>query len=222
MLNISPLEFAETFLRNPQNSDLPFKSNYTQRRVFSLVDNPLYRVTQQEHYRINRVLGRFHRRAGATETLAILALWTAYSNINTQVLVISPGYTTNDIIYDRVHYHITTSPLFKGFSKDIIKSFGCIKLLNNSTISFKGVGHKTERTTCGLSGDVILLHDPAFIDDESYRSIVPLIIGDKFRQPKPVKTYALGGYNKFASETYKRWLDSSDWDHLYIPCTINP
>lgn len=112
------------------------------------------------------VVLRLGRRLGKTDTMCVLILWHAYTQINKgpnnqyDILIITPYETQVDLIFDRLHQLIDGSPLLSGMiARDIHHR---IELTNGTKIVGLTAGSKSgsgAANTRGQRADLIVLDE---------------------------------------------------------------
>lgn len=126
-----------------------------------------YQVAIMEQAKNSRsVVLRLGRRLGKTDSMCVLILWHAYTQINKgpnnqyDILIITPYETQVNLIFDRLHQLIDNSPLLQGMiSRDIHHR---IELSNGTKIIGLTAGSKSgsgAANTRGQRADLIVLDE---------------------------------------------------------------
>jgi replicative DNA helicase len=126
-----------------------------------------------------KVVLRLGRRLGKTDSMCVLILWHAYTQINKgpnnqyDVLIIGPYETQVDLIFDRLKQLISVSPLLQGIvSRDV---YHRIEFSNGSKIQGITAGASSgsgAANTRGLRADVIIFDECDYIGSANLTNII--------------------------------------------------
>lgn len=202
--------FAETFMVNPKTGE-PMALNYVQRKML-FTDSLLNAI-------------RVHRRAGKSFGLVIYAIWYALTHKASQILIICPDKDKVLALFELIDQFVDVSPGFKSClirssnSNPIVRKFS-----NNSTIQGFTTGARTKGAAEALRGqaaDVVIIDEGAFLDNDDWPAIEPIIFGDAKRIGKVIcfvsstPTAERGRYWEMCTKL-------KGWRKVHVPITDNP
>lgn len=209
----SPLLFAETFLVTP-NDGKPFKANFVQRQILA-----------SEH-RFNVI--RVHRRAGKSWALSTLALHSALTQKNCEVLVICPDGSKVATIMDRVREFVAANEWIRPYiDQDRQNLPQRISFKNGSKITGFTTAAKTKGEATALrsqGADIILIDEAAYLGEGDWGAIQPIMTGDMYRRRKTrvyiasTPAYTRGRYYNLCMDPFQK----KTWKEVYVPIDQNP
>ena len=212
-----PLLFAESLLIEPM-TESPFKANYVQRLILGAV---------KEH---RRVAVRVSRQTGKTYALTVLCLWAAITRGRRRILVITPDKAKADVIFKNIDLFLQANPalaasLTRSYSGNpqIGREFSNGSMILGFTTG--AYSHRKANSVRGQGGDVIIIDEAAYLSEDDWISIEPIIQGGLYRPdaltvvsstPNPD---AHGGmfYDIFTRPELKQV-----WHTIHVPITENP
>lgn len=205
----SPIRWAETFLIEPTTGEL-FKANYVERTILS-AKGPW-------------VVIRVPRRQGKTYSLAVLTLWSVVVNPNYQVLIFAPQNDQVNDFFAYIRSFLAVNPAINDAVVISNRSPQLIEFSNGSTIRGRTTGASSNRkamTARGKGADLLILDEAAYLREEDYQAIMPIVSNDIYR--KEVKIYAASTPTADHGRYYT-WATSKDtgWDAIHIPITEIP
>jgi len=163
-----------------------------------------------------REIYRLGRRAGKSESLAILIMWYSLTNNSCEILVIAPFQSQLDEIFERVTSYIESSPKIKIMFEKFTKT-PHIKLSwkNGSVVKALPIG-KTGTTVRSKSADIIIVDEADYVDERTWSAFLP-ILNDTPNTRMMLASTPSGRKSRFYlfahSPTYKEW---------HYPSTILP
>lgn len=212
-----PVRWIETFLINPRNKE-HIRLNRAQRRIL-------------DGYTRRNVI-RVHRRAGKTYVLCMFALWYAMNHDSGIVLIICPDLSKVKKFFKEIDELIRVNNIFDG----------CVERANNSNNpimrTFANNGSEILGFTAGsrsksnadsvrsATADVVIVDEAAFLNDEDWDAIDPIMDGDATRPNVISFVSSTPRYlrNHFweLCTSYQENLDESErWRRVHIPITEN-
>ena len=209
----SPRFFAETLLVTPETEE-PFVANYIQRQILD------------SRYRFNVI--RVHRRSGKSYSLSVLALFYALTRSSCDVLLVAPYQEQVQLVFETIREFVRVNAWIEGY---ITQNRGSpserLRFSNGSQISGKTAGTKQKSKGASLRGqgaDLILIDEAAFLSDEDWETLNPIIKGDKYRKNKPrvfaasTPPYTRGAYYTLCKDPEKKKY----WKEFQMSVTENP
>lgn len=160
---------------------------------------------------------RLGRRLGKTDSMCILILWHAYTQINKgpnnqyDILIITPYVTQVDLIFDRLRQLIDNSPLLKTMiSRDIQHR---LELSNGAKIAGLTAGSKSgsgAANTRGQRADLIVLDEVDYMGSSEITNVINI----RNEAPDRIKVIAASTPSGKHEEFYKWCVQAS---HQYRP-----
>ena len=212
-----PLLFAESLLIEPM-TESPFKANYVQRLILGAV---------KDH---QRIAVRVSRQTGKTYALTVICLWAAITKSRRKILVITPDKSKADVIFKNMDMFLQVNP---ALASSLLRSYSGNpqmgrEFTNGSMILGFTTGassHRKGNSVRGQGGDVIIIDEAAYLTEEDWISIEPIIQGGLYRQdaltivsstPNPDSH---GGmfYDIFTKPELRQI-----WHTIHVPITENP
>lgn len=177
-----------------------------------------YQVAIMEQSKNSRsVVLRLGRRLGKTDSMCVLILWHAYTQINKgpnnqyDILIITPYETQVNLIFDRLHQLIDNSPLLQGMiSRDIHHR---IELSNGSKIIGLTAGSKSgsgAANTRGQRADLIVLDEVDYMGSSEITNVINI----RNEAPERIKVLAASTPSGKHEEFYK-WCTGAS--HRFAP-----
>ena len=158
-----------------------------------------------------KIVLRLGRRLGKTDTMCVLMLWYAYTQINKgpneqyDVLVIGPYETQVDLIFDRLKQLIAGSPLLQDMvSRNV---YHRIQFSNGAKITgiTAGAGSGSgAANTRGLRADVIIFDEADYIGSANLTNIINI----RNEAPERIKVIAASTPSG-KHEEYYRWCTNA-------------
>ncbi len=213
-----PLLFAESILIEP-NTGEPFRANYVQRRILGAL---------RDH---SRVAVRVSRQTGKTYAMSVIAIWATLSQPNRVVLVIAPDSAKVKVIFRNIDLFLRANPVLEQYlvrqsnsSPDILRAFS-----NGSQVVGFTTGTRNLKedgaTVRGQTADVVIVDEAAYLPDDTWVAINPIIQGGLYR-PNTIaiisstpSRYRLSGF--FYNLFHKPELQAI-WYPVHVPVTENP
>lgn len=203
--------WAEAFLMNPDNEQ-PFRLNHVQHQML-------------KPGKIKKVI-RIHRRGGKSYGLAILALWYALTHQSGQVLIICPDMGKVQTIMRSIDEFLRVSTFIAGELKSATKIPAIREFRNGSTIKgfTTGSSSKTQgKSIRGSTADLVIIDEAAFLNDDDWPAIEPIIQGDSTRPE--VITY-ISSTPTADRNRYWEYCTQPQYeevfDRVHVPVTENP
>ena len=212
-----PLLFAESLLIEPM-TESPFKANYVQRLILGAV---------KDH---KRIAVRVSRQTGKTYALTVLCLWAAITRSRRRILVITPDRAKADVIFRNIDLFLQVNP---ALSSSLARAYSGNPLMgreftNGSVILGFTTGassHRKGNSVRGQGGDVIIVDEAAYLREEDWIAIEPIIQGGLYRpdaltivSSTPNPDYHGGMfYDIFTKPELSRF-----WHTIHVPITSNP
>jgi replicative DNA helicase len=162
-----------------------------------------------------RKLIRVSRRAGKSHTLMGYAIHQAYTKKQYRVVVITPSEKQAKELYDKaVNCFINENELIKmscKITKDPMKItfFNGITAKEGSTIVFRTAGTKSGakgEALRGIGADLLILDESAYLCDEDYNAILPLL-----DEAPHIELWMATTPNGKREKFYNLWNDMPDW-----------
>lgn len=165
----------------------------------------------------NSVVLRLGRRLGKTDSMCVLILWHAYTQINKgpnnqyDILIITPYETQVDLIFDRLRQLIDGSPLLSGMiARDIHHR---LELTNGAKIVGLTAGSKSgsgAANTRGQRADLIALDEIDYMGSSEITNVINI----RNEAPERIKVIAASTPSGKHEEFYK-WCTKAS--HHYRP-----
>jgi len=209
-----PLFFAEAVLIEPYTGK-PFQANYVQRMLFTAL---------RSH---RRVALRVSRQTGKTYGLSVISLWGAFRFPNQTVLIAAPSESKVKVIFDNIDRFVENNPFLK---QSLVRAHARPNMervfSNGSRITGFTLGSSSNRkgeSVRGQGGDVVIVDEAAFVTEEDWRAIVPIIEGGLYR-PHTMAVVASTPY--LPSGRFYEIFHSAEmarvWHCIHVPVTQNP
>lgn len=212
-----PLAWAEALLLAPSTNE-PFVANYVQHQI----------LRSPHRYNIIRV----HRRAGKSFSMAILALFYCLMFEGIQVLLICPrGSQVNEIfltIKDFIHANPWIEAYLAGSRQALPQQ---IRFHNGSRVTGFTTGAKGGAAGIrGQGADVVLVDEGAYVPEDAWGTINPIMQGDVHRRWPP-KVYIAstpaatrGHYYELCTNPHNALSTAGVvfWNQVHVPITTNP
>lgn len=208
---------------------------------------------------VRKLVLRLGRRLGKTETMCILILFYAYTQLNIadeekikpsakrryRILIIAPFEEQVDLIFDRLHQLIDSSPIFDGMIRRDVHHR--IELKNGSVIKGLTAGSKSNTgaaSTRGQGADVIVLDEVDYMGSSEITNVINISNEDPSRikiiaastpcgKREEYYKWCTGATRRFkprqedidnhtftAYETEKT-QHGNGWTEIYAPSTVN-
>lgn len=210
-----PLVFAESFLIEPRTHE-PFRANYVQRKLLGAVPHA------------NRIAVRVSRQTGKTYGLTVLAIWAAVTRPRTRVLVVAPDLAKVKVIFDNIDAFLDSNPAIKA---SLTRSYSQNphigrEFSNGSAIVGFTTGSSSNKKATSIRGqgaDVIIVDEAAYLSDEDWLAINPIIQGGLYR----TDTLAVvSSTPRIAAGTFYELFTNPNlaqfWHRIHVPITENP
>ena len=209
-----PLFFAEAVLQEPYTGK-PFQANYVQRLMFTAL---------REH---RRVALRVSRQTGKTYGLSVVSLWGVFRLPNQVVLIAAPSEAKVKVLFDNVDRFIESNPFLQ---QSLVRSHAKPHMerlfSNGSRIVGFTLGSSSKRkgeSVRGQGGDVVIVDEAAFVTEDDWRAITPIIEGGLYR-PNTVAVVASTPY--LPSGRFYEIFHNAEllriWHRIHVPITENP
>jgi hypothetical protein len=209
----SPQLWAETFLKMPITGE-PFRANHVQRLIFGSTSR--------------RTAIRVHRRSGKSYSLVVLALYYALTYPGLGVLFIAPAGTQIEQLFTVLRDFIAANSWIKDSVKENRAAMPArITFSNSSIIQGFTTGASSKRKAMSLrgqGGEIILIDEAHYLNEEDWSSITPIMQGDKHKQFPP-RTFAAStpAYTRgFFYEIFQDPEKKKGWYPVHVPITKNP
>ena len=208
----SPQKFAEHFLKNPEQGTI-FKSNIIQKQILDAI--PLGHT--------HNVIS-VHRRAGKTFALVILAIYLLMTMENGKILFMAPFNSQVEAFFDELNKFIEFHPWIRDSMVESTKNPYRKKFANGTIIRGMTTGSKAKQkagSARGQGAHYILLDEVAYMSDEDFASLKPIIEGDAYHKPPTV--FAVSTPMAAAGQFY-RWVSEKDngWNKILCSILENP
>jgi hypothetical protein len=209
----SPILWAETLLTTPKKG-IPFEANYVQQQILG----------SKRRFNVIRV----HRRAGKSYALAILALHASLTRRGTEVLVIAPGGAQIANVFDTIRDFMAENSWMQEYKVEDRRNLPQrISFKNGSKIQGFTTAARSKgqaMTLRGQGADIILIDEGAYLNEDDWPAITPIMQGDMNRRQKTkvyiasTPAYTRGKYYEFCtSERLKK-----AWNEIFVPIDQNP
>jgi hypothetical protein len=209
----SPQLWAETFLKMPITGE-PFRANYVQRLIFGSTSR--------------KTAIRVSRRSGKSFGLVILALYYTMCHPGLSVLFIAPAGTQIEQLFTLLREFIAANSWIKdGVESDRSALPARITFSNGSKILGFTTGASSKRKAMSLrgqGGELILIDEAHYLNEEDWSSITPIMQGDKHKLFPPrtfvasTPAYTRGFYYEIFEDPEKK----QGWYPIHVPITKNP
>jgi replicative DNA helicase len=212
----NPQLWIEACLRNPLTNE-PLRFNYVQRKFFSTK-------------RKNKVL-RIHRRAGKSWLLASYAIWYAFTHASRQVMIICPDSSKVETIFNAIDDFIRVSPGIAQSVHERQKTPARRKFTNGSLIAGFTTGARSNskgESVRSKSADVVIIDEAAYLREEDWAAILPIMTGDSERVGKVIclisstPTSERGHYYMYCTKDFSDIKESQRWDQIHVSVFDNP
>lgn len=212
-----PLAFAESLLIEPV-TESPFKANYVQRQVLSAVT---------KH---RRIAVRVSRQTGKTYALTVLCLWAAITRSKRRVLVITPDRAKGEVIFKNIDMFLESNPALKA---SLTRSYSGNPFVgrefsNGSVIYGFTAGSSSNRKASsvrGQGGDVIIIDEAAYLNDDDWIAIEPIIQGGLYRSDALTVVSSTPNPDMHGGVFYDIFTKpqlADVWHRIHVPITENP
>lgn len=180
-----------------------------------------------------RVVMRLGRRLGKTETMCVMILWYAWTQINAsperrsdddeegsyRILIICPYEEQVDLIFDRLKQLIYGSPIMAASVKKDIHHR--IEINNGTVIKGQTAGSKSNTgaaATRGQFADVLIMDEVDYMADGDITNIINIANDD----PGRVKVFTSSTPTGRRGPFY-RWCTGKvkGWRPIHMPSTVN-
>ena len=156
---------------------------------------------------------RLGRRLGKTDSMCVLILWYAYTQINKgpnnqyNILILTPYETQIDLIFDRLKQLIQVSPLIQGMITREIhhrKEFSNGSIITGLTAGASS-GNSGGNNTRGQRADLIILDEVDYIGSSQITNVINI----KNEAPERIRVIAASTPSGKHEEFYKWCVGSS-------------
>jgi hypothetical protein len=214
-----PQAWAEALLIEPKTARR-FTCNYVQEQI----------LNSPNRHNVIRV----HRRAGKSYSMAILALFYCLMYQNCQVLLICPRGAQVKEIFLTVKDFIRANPWLEAYIATTQSAMPMqIGFTNGSRFSgfTTGAAGRGKATSLrGQGGDVILIDEGAYLHEDDWTAINPIIQGDEHRRWPPkvyiasTPAHTRGHYYELCVKPEnKRYKDGTTfWREIHVSILENP
>lgn len=168
-----PALWAEAFLKVPDTGD-QLKINHVQKLI--LASNRRFIVV------------RVHRRAGKSYTFAILALYHALTTESCEILIVCPQQQQVAELFSKIREFIRANDWIQAYKENDGRSPQHIEFKNGSRVLGFTTGARQKSKAMGLRGqgaDIFLIDEAAYLNEEDWEAIKPIMWGDKHRVNPP-------------------------------------
>lgn len=210
-ITTQPLAWAEAFLTTPV-LNTPFKANHIQDLI----------LNSKHRYNIIRV----HRRGGKTFSMTILALFYALMFEKVQVLIICPGSAQVQEIFNTIRDFINANAWIQPYvttdrqAMPQILGFSTGSRIKGFTTAAKGKGKAVSLR--GQGADIILIDEGAYLNEDDWPAIKPIMLGDEHRRWPPkvyiasTPAYTRGVYYELCTNETQKAEMALNWIHVSI------
>lgn len=209
----NPRAWAEALLITPNTGEL-FKANYVQQQILG------------SKHRRNVI--RVHRRAGKTFSMTVLALFYAIMVESCQILVIAPTGAQVKEIFTSLREFLRVNPWIEDMKReDQQGNQPRIRFSNGSRITGFTTAARSRGRAMSLRGqgaDIILIDEAAYLHEEDWGTIQPILQGDEHRRFPPrvfvasTPAYTRGTYYELCTSPRQK----KHWHRIHVPITQNP
>lgn len=212
-----PLAFAESLLIEPI-TESPFRANYVQRQVLSAVN---------QH---RRIAVRVSRQTGKTYALTVICLWAVMTRSKRRVVVITPDRAKGEVIFKNIDMFLEANPAMKSA---LVRSYAGNpytgrEFSNGSVIYGFTAGSSSNRKASsvrGQGGDVIIIDEAAYLNDEDWIAIEPIIQGGLYRSDALTVVSSTPNPDMHGGVFYDIFTKpqlADVWHRIHVPITENP
>lgn len=167
-----PKAWAETFLVTPTTGQR-FRANFIQNRI----------LTSNHRFNVIRV----HRRGGKSYGMAVLALFYALTQPSFEILIICPSSSQVMNLFNTLREFIRVNEWIEPYKKSDKQAPQLLQFTNGSRIVGYTTGAKSKGAAMGVRGqgaDVLLIDEAAYLNQEDWPTLIPIMQGDKHRRGK--------------------------------------
>lgn len=212
-----PLLFAESLLIEPI-TESPFRANYVQRQILSA-------VTKHK-----RIAVRVSRQTGKTYALTVVCLWAVMTRSKRRVVVITPDRAKGEVIFKNIDLFLDANPAMK---QSLVRSYSGNpytgrEFSNGSVIYGFTAGSSSNRKASsvrGQGGDVIILDEAAYLNEEDWIAIEPIIQGGLYRPDALTIVSSTPNPDMHGGVFYDIFTKpqlADVWHRIHVPITENP
>lgn len=197
-----PRQFIEKFIKNPETGE-PYRLNRLQVRMFKALEK-----------RVRRVATNAHRRGGKTASSILMVLFLLMTQPNTHILFIAPFNNQIEVFFVELDKFIAYHPwiaecVVKTTQAPYRKHFANGAILRGITTGSKSKA--AAGSARGQTAQYIFLDEVAFMSDEDFASLKPIIMGDPYHAPPitfatSTPMAAMGQFYKWCTEADNGWL----------------
>jgi Terminase large subunit, T4likevirus-type, N-terminal len=169
----SPQKFVEKFIRNPETGSL-FKLNGPQKEIF---------LAAERHTPHNAIC--LHRRSGKTQSLVLLAIYILMTDRNIKILFMAPFNSQVEAFFNELRKVVEFHPWINNSVVESTKNPYWLKFSNGAAIRGMTTGSKSKAkagSARGQGAHFVFLDEVAFMSDEDFGSLKPIIEGDAYHQ----------------------------------------
>jgi hypothetical protein len=209
----SPILWAETLLMTPKKR-VPFEANFVQEQILG----------SRRRFNVIRV----HRRAGKSYALAILALHASLTRRGTEVLVIAPGGAQIANVFDTIRDFMGENSWMQEYKVEDRRNLPQrISFKNGSKIQGFTTAARSKgqaMTLRGQGADIVLIDEGAYLNEDDWPAITPIMQGDMNRRQKTkvyiasTPAYTRGKYYEYCTEPRLK----KAWNEIFVPIDKNP
>lgn len=217
----NPQPWAETFLANPTGGR--FHANYVQTQILG----------SQNRFNVVRV----HRRAGKSYSIAILTLFYCLMVDSCQVLIITPAGSQVKELFTTLREFLRVNEWMQDYVVRNHENPHRIEFKNGSRVTGFTTGARSKGKGMNLRGqgaDVIFIDEAAYLNEDDWLSLKPILQGDSHRRFPPrvfccsTPAYTRGAYYRMCKELSQNGPDVLEgrkkalWHEIHVAITANP
>lgn len=212
-----PLTFAESLLIEPV-TESPFRANYVQRQILSA-------LTKHK-----RVAVRVSRQTGKTYALTVICLWAAITRSKRRIVVITPDRAKGEVIFKNIDLFLQANPALQS---SLVRSYSGNpytgrEFSNGSAILGFTAGSSSNRKASsvrGQGGDVIIIDEAAYLNEDDWIAIEPIIQGGLYRPDAITVVSSTPNPDMHGGMFYDIFTKpqlADVWHRIHVPITENP
>lgn len=213
----NPLTFAESLLIEPI-TESPFRANYVQRLILSAIP---------QH---QRIAVRVSRQTGKTYALTVLCLWAVLTRSKRQVLIITPDKAKHEVIFRNIDLFLQANPALQAYlSRSYSQNpYTGREFSNGSSIlgfTAGSTSRKKAGSVRGQGGDIVILDEAAFLNEEDWFAIEPIIQGGLYRRDALTVVSSTPNpdmHGGFFYDIFTKPQLAEVWHRIHVPITENP
>ncbi len=187
-----------------------------------LNEHPRWYQTEMLRCDSKRIVARIGRRAGKTYTMALQALWYAYTHENSAQLITAPYQEQVKLIFREIRRFIGKSQRVQQSVESDTKNPQYLKLKNGAEIIGLTVGTRSGQGGAGTRGqkaDWLYVDEMDYMTDDDFETLYAIVLEDPANIGVFCASTPSGRRGKFWQLCTRK---EAGWREFHYSCKVNP